>query len=164
MSQAYCELTGESSMPTTNAEMREFSKRPGKTDKDGKIVYFTEQSHKDKCDVNNIIKKYDQTGLLIHINQFEAKFGDMTGNDYKEMLDKVIQAKENFNELPNHIRKRFMNNPEELLRFMEDPNNREEAIKLGLVDKMMPENADGLGEHALDRQKEMEKAIAEKEK
>lgn len=134
----------------TTAKMREYCSRPGKTDESGKIVYFTEQHHKDTCDVNKIITKYDKTGLIIHANTMEARYGDMTGMDYKEAMDKVMEIRNDFNLMPSAIRKRFNNNPEEYLRFMENPSNREEAIKLGLVLPSTPENLDGLGEHVTD--------------
>lgn len=147
MSKEYCQKFGLESKATTTAEMREYCKRPGVYDADGKPQYYTEQHHKKECDVNNIIKKYDRTGLLSHVNKIEATYGDMTGLDYREMLDKVMDAKNKFNELPSNIRKRFRNKPEELLRFMEDPSNREEAIRIGLIHPETPPEEDGLGEH-----------------
>lgn len=131
----------------TDQEMRLHCQRPGKSDTDGKPIYYTEQNHKDECDVNKIIRKYDKTGLITHISKIEAKFGDMTGGDFKEAHDLVINAKRMFDELPSNIRNRFKNNPEELLTFMEDPENRDEAIELGLIDKAWTPETDGLGEH-----------------
>lgn len=147
MSKEYRETTGLNGERKVSEEMRLFCQRPGRKDEDGKPLYFTEQSHKDHCNVNHIINKYDKTGILTHMNTIEAKFGDMTGNDYKTMLDTVLEAKRNFKELPSNIRKRFDNNPEKLLAFMENPANRDEAIKLGLIDGRWSEATDGLGEH-----------------
>lgn len=140
----------------TTSKMREYCSRPGKKDENGKPVYFTEQHHKDTCDVNKIITKYDKTGLIIHANTMEAQYGDMTGMDYKEALDKVMEIRNDFNLMPSKIRKRFNNNPEEYLRFMENPANRDEAIKLGLVLPGTPENLDGLGEHVTEEMRTSE--------
>lgn len=152
MSKQYCidnNLTGQ---PTTSPEMRVFCQRPGNHDEDGNPIYFTEQSHKINCDVNAIIKKYDKTGLISHISRFEAQFGDLSGNDFKTMTDKIINANNQFNNLPSEIRNRFQNNPEELLRFMENPLNRDEAIDLGLINRKWTPDTDGLGEHVKEGQ------------
>jgi phage internal scaffolding protein len=133
--------------PKTTPDMRIFCQRPGRQDKDGNPIYFTEQAHKNQCDVNHIIQKYDKTGLINHISRIEAKFGDLTGDDYKTMADRVINAQNMFNDLPAEIRKRFENSPENLLRFMDDPNNRNEAIQLGLIHENWTPDSDGLGEH-----------------
>lgn len=128
-------------------EIRNFTRRPGRTDDDGNIVYTTEQAHKDMCNVNNIIRKYDKTGLISHVSRIEAKFGDMTGIDFKTMADTVAQTTSLFQNLPSNIRNRFENDPGKLLAFMEDPANRDEAISLGLIKESWPENLDGIGEH-----------------
>lgn len=133
--------------PTTSPEMRVLCQKPGKMDKDGNPVYFTEQVHKRECDVNEIIKKYDKTGLITHISKFEGHFGDMTGADFTTMQQQVTNAHSMFNELPAEIRKEFNNNPANLLSFMENPENREKAIELGLINPDWTEETDGLGEH-----------------
>lgn len=147
MSKDYCEKTGKNSSPTTPAELRVHCQRPGRQDEDGKPIYFTEQNHKKECDINNIIKKYDKTGLISHISRFEAKFGDLTGLDFKTMQDAVKGAQSSFNALPPDIRNRFENDPGKLLAFMEDPKNRQEGIELGIISAEMAENLDGFGEH-----------------
>lgn len=133
----------------TTDEMRVWCQRPGRI-VDGVIQYTTEQDHKKECDVNLIIKKYDRTGLISHVSKFEARYGDLRGVDYKAAMDLIAGANSSFSNLPAEIRKRFRNSPEELLRFMEDEGNREEAVKLGLIDKNWTEASDGLGEHVKD--------------
>jgi hypothetical protein len=136
----------------TKKQMRNWCKRPGKTNKDGTPMYTTEQHHKKECDINEIIRKYDKTGLIMHVSKFEAKFGDMTANDFKTMQDKITNAVNMFEDLPSHIRSRFDNHPAELLRFMEDPNNRQEAIELGIISGDWTAETDGLGEHVQEGQ------------
>lgn len=142
---------------TTTEAMRIYSQRPGRMDKDGNPVYFTEQSHKRITDVNYIIKQYDKTGLIINQQNIEAQYGDMSGDDYKTMLDTVLNAQKAFDELPSKIRKKFNNNPEDYLRFFEDPENRDEAIELGLVNPSSTFETDGLGEHVIDGKQVVEK-------
>lgn len=145
MSQAYAQALEKSK--NGKIDMRTFLKRPGKRNNDGTIQYFTEQAHKDACDITKIIKAHDRQGVFLHVNKMEARFGDLTGDDFKTMSDKVIKAKEMFGELPSSIRNEFRNSPEELLRFMEDENNRDKAIELGLIDPQSDPSQDGLGEH-----------------
>lgn len=144
------------------SDMRKWCQRPGKKGKDGKPIYFTEQHHKKECDVNLIIKKYDTQGVLSHVNTMEARFGDVTGADFRKAQDLFIQAKNSFESLPSEIKKRFQNDAGQFLEFMEDENNREEAIKLGLIRGDTPEDKDGLGEHVkpddYDKEKEEEAA------
>lgn len=128
-------------------DMRVWCQRPGRKDKSGNNIYTTEQAHKDICDVNKIIRKYDKDGVITHVSRFEGKFGDLTGSDFKEMQDKVLEAKRMFGELPSEIRNRFQNSPYLLLEFMEDQDNRKEAEELGLINVRWTEETDGLGEH-----------------
>jgi phage internal scaffolding protein len=150
MSKKYCEDNNINSGPTTSPDMREHCKRPGNMDENGNPIYFTEQHHKKECDINNIIKKYDKTGLISHINNIEGFFGDLSGDDFKTMQDQVIMASNMFDDLPSDIRNRFENEPYKLLEFMDDPNNRDEAIELGLIRESWPESLDGIGEHIKD--------------
>lgn len=127
--------------------MRQFCIRPGKVDEKGGIQYTTEQAHKRECDINEIIKKYDKTGLILHVSKIEAQFGDLTGRDFKTMNDKVANMKSQFELLPVEIKKEFEQSPAKLLEFMENPENRKRAIELGLIDAKWTEETDGLGEH-----------------
>ncbi len=140
--------------PVLKETMRAWCQRPGKRDSDGNIQYTTEQAHKNQCDVNRIIEKYDKRGIITHVSKFEAKFGDLTGLDFKSMQDQVANAKSMFSNLPGEIRALFENDPANLLTFMENPDNRDEAIKLGLIDPTWTPETDGLGEHVKDGENE----------
>ena len=127
--------------------MREWLKKAHpKKDSSGRILYLTEQHHKDRCDVNQIVRRYAKTGVLDHVTSIEASYGTMTGRDFKEMVDKVDEIRGKFQEFPSAIRNRFRNDPAELMQFFDDPKNRDEAIKLGLIRSDWIEAADGIGE------------------
>lgn len=95
----------------------------------------TKQSFKAECDINNIMAKFQRTGVLEFANKHQPAYGDVSGMDFQSAMDTVIQAQQMFDELPSSVRKRFHNNPAELLDFVGDEQNREEAIKLGLIEK-----------------------------
>lgn len=67
------------------------------------------------------------------------KFGDFTEAQelgFRGAMDRLKEATDAFNQLPATIRRRFGNDPGELMNFLADENNADEAIKLGLLKKM----------------------------
>jgi len=127
-------------------EMREFCRQKCKRDKDGKKIYLTEQANKNECDVNKIVKKYDKTGLISHISKISAVYGDVAVLDYKKAQDVLCDAKSKFEALPSEIRKKFGNTPHRFYDFIQNGQNRDEAIKLGLIPNDITPLTDGIGE------------------
>lgn len=96
----------------------------------------TKQSFKDQCDINNIMKKYIKTGTITHIRNSNGKYGDFTSAmDYHDAMNAVHEANEAFMGLSAAVRSRFDNDPGKLLDFVNDAKNKDEAIKLGLIEK-----------------------------
>lgn len=94
----------------------------------------TKQQFKDECDINRIMKRYQQTGVIDHVNRAEPRFGDLEAVDFQTAMNMVIDAEQRFMQLPAEVRDRFGNDPSRLLAFVGDERNREEAVRLGLVD------------------------------
>ena len=63
-----------------------------------------------------------------------ARFGTGEPMTYAEAFALVQDAKRQFDSLPPLVRDKFRNNPAQLFDFVQDPANREECIKLGLVE------------------------------
>lgn len=100
------------------------------------LVSMTKQAFKDECDINNIMRKYERTGTLDHVASSVPQYGEyMSPYSYQESLNAILFAQEQFSNLPAELRARFGNDPAELLAFMDDPDNLDEAVKLGLVQK-----------------------------
>jgi phage internal scaffolding protein len=96
---------------------------------------LAQQHFKDECDINNILRQFNITGLLPE-SPLSPRYGDFTGiGDYHTALNRVIAAQDEFEALPAQIRARFNNDPAELIEFLEDDKNRPEAEILGLVEK-----------------------------
>lgn len=94
----------------------------------------TQQHFKDECDINFIVDRWVKTGVLTHVSHAEAVVGDFDGpEDYQEAVERVFKAQESFQALPSEIRSRFANDPALLMRFVSDPENQAEAVKLGLA-------------------------------
>jgi phage internal scaffolding protein len=101
---------------------------------------LAQQQFKDECDINNILRQFNVTGLLPE-NPLSPRYGDFTGiMDYQSALNAVIAAEEGFMALPAEIRASFDNDPEQLINFLNDPANKDQAIKLGLIDGKLIEN------------------------
>lgn len=100
---------------------------------------LTQQQFKEDCDVNLIMEKYMKTGMMPQsvAPLLEGDFSNLPS--YAEALQTVIDAQDMFMEIPAKIRQRFDNNPQELMNFLADESNTEEAIKLGLKNpKVIP--------------------------
>lgn len=95
----------------------------------------TKQSFKDEANVNNIMAQYVRTGVMPAGNR-QPKYGDFsTGEDLRSVMDRVVAAELDFAALPSDIRTKFENSAVNLLDFLADPKNEEEAIALGLLPK-----------------------------
>ena len=102
----------------------------------------TKQSAKNECDINQILARYLRTGVVSPENMAkrQAVFGDVSETpDFHAAQNQVIAAKDAFMTLPAKIRSRFANDPGQLLDFCADPNNRDEAIELGIITKIEEE-------------------------
>lgn len=92
---------------------------------------MTEQQFKHETDINNIVK-----GAISNLPPRNSMpvFADFPDpNAYVESMNMIADAHSLFETMPSDIREKFKNSPEEMLRFMADENNKDEAIKLGLV-------------------------------
>ena len=98
-------------------------------------VEFAQES-----DINFLLSRYKNTGSLYTADQLmkakrRPQFGDFTGiSDYQDSLDKMREALQLFGDLPLALRQRFSDDPVQLLEFLQDRNNFDDAVKLGLVD------------------------------
>lgn len=95
---------------------------------------LTQQQYAEECDINFIMRNYTQQGLIPQGTTKTAVYGDFSDvTDYFEALRIIHQAEDQFNELPAQVRARFQNDPAELLAFIENRDNLEEARKLGML-------------------------------
>lgn len=104
---------------------------------------MTQQQFKDECDINNIMAKYEATGLVrVRETYMRGEYADLSNApDYQTALNIVIRAQDSFDALPASLRKRFSNDPEEFLAFVHDPKNEPEMRTLGLLKPKEPETA-----------------------
>ncbi|WNK14683.1 MAG: internal scaffolding protein [Microvirus sp.] len=103
------------------------------------------QNHIAECDINNIMKQYSKTGQITHMSAKAAQgaYADLPDDlDFQVSMNIVAEGRTAFATLPAKVRDRFGNDPAQFLAFMADPDNQDEAIKMGLA-KRRPEAATG---------------------
>jgi len=116
---------------------------------------LTVQAPKKESDINNIAMKYLSGLRPANPNGRQAIFGDVTAKDFMEMQNFIIDAGHAFMSLPSRVRGRFSNDPYQMLRFLEDPANKDEAVRLGIA-TLAPEE-----QQQVDLAQEAEKADRE---
>lgn len=95
---------------------------------------LTIQSEKDACDLNKIMERFNRTGVMTNIRTKPLQFGGFQSqDDYHQTMIRIQEAEDAFMELPAQTRARFDNDLGKLVDFMGNPENRAEAIKLGLM-------------------------------
>lgn len=97
------------------------------------VSEWTDQSFAAECDINTIMAKYQSTGELPVLNQAEAQWLDVTGMDFQEHMNFILEAEDMFAQLPSSIRDRFGNDPAAFLDFTSDPENKTELARMGLL-------------------------------
>lgn len=98
----------------------------------------TDQTQKEQCDVKNIMKKYGNK-LSNVIPPSKGIYADISElPTYQQSLHIIRDAQNSFMSLPSHVRKKFDNDPGQMMSFLADSKNDEEARKLGLKNPLQP--------------------------
>lgn len=98
-------------------------------------VSRTKQSFAEDADINTIVKRFNLTGQLPDdarapvYQDFEGVF------DFQSAMNAVINAEQAFMAFPAEVRREFDNDPQKMLEFVANKENRARAIELGLVPK-----------------------------
>lgn len=87
----------------------------------------------EETDIRSIWKRFKKTGYFPPADPVKAIFTEVPAVTLEEHLNRVVDIQNAFQQLPAKVRDRFMNNPVQLARFLEKPENHPEAVKLGLM-------------------------------
>lgn len=101
-----------------------------------RLPSMTRQSEMAACDINNIIKDFQLTGQVQHINRQaqSGMYADLTTMpDFQEALHIVQRAEEAFASLPAKVRSELGNDPAQFLAYIADPANKERLYEWGLA-------------------------------
>jgi phage internal scaffolding protein len=95
---------------------------------------LAQQHMKDECDINVIVERFGVTGLVPQ-SPVSPTYGDFSGvTDYHSALNQINATMDDFMALPAQLRVKFDHDPVKLLEFLQNDQNRQEAIQLGLID------------------------------
>ena len=111
----------------------------------------TQQHFRDAADINNIVSKFMKSGVLGDPTRRSSRapmWGDFSNVDFQSSMEMVASVKNGFELLSSEIRSKFDNNPSNLLEFLSDPENRDEAVKLGLLPPLPPKVVEDVPEAA----------------
>ena len=105
---------------------------------------LTQQHFAEEVDINNLIGRYVQSGVLPEKQgAFYADFS--SGLDYRETLEVLKSAREEFDALPAVTRAHFNNDPGALIDFVSDPNNHSRFAEFGLTEASTSSSLDVTG-------------------
>lgn len=101
---------------------------------------LTQQHFKDECDLNNILRHYNATG--VPPPNVQPIYADMTRlpTTLSDAFEFSARVDEWFNTLPSKLRETFGNDPRNALRLIND--NPQAAIAAGLLPT--PRSSDGV--------------------
>jgi phage internal scaffolding protein len=94
---------------------------------------LTQQQFKEESDINTIVDRFMKSGVMPTPTNM-PQYVDYEGVfDFQTAMNAVRAADENFMRMDAKIRARFNNSPQEFLEFFANPENTDEAIRLGLA-------------------------------
>jgi len=102
----------------------------------------TQQHFKDECDVNLIMKRFTETGLVTHLAKGQGEFGFASALTFSDAMFIVSKAEQEFSALPSQVRAHFDNDPALFLDAAQDDTRRSEFVELGLLEPLPAEPAE----------------------
>ena len=88
----------------------------------------TVQSDRDSTDIKRLVNTAPP------FDPSQMTFADVTDiPDFRATQDRLADVYSRFAELPSEIREKFENEPANLVEFVQDPDNIDDAVELGLL-------------------------------
>ncbi len=99
--------------------------RPKKDYSDGR----TQQCHKDECDIEKIMSRFQRTGTISHVNKYQGVYADYSEYDFAEQTRRLNAGIEVFDALPGEVRREFNQDPQAFFNFVNDPANKDDLLE-----------------------------------
>lgn len=94
----------------------------------------TRQEFAAECDINTILKRFEKTGAVSHINPRRPQYLDLPGDiDFQVAMNVMADAERAFMSLPARVRSEFENDPQKFVLFAQNPENLPKLRELGLA-------------------------------
>lgn len=106
---------------------------------------LTEQHTAHLTDINWLMEKYKPDELAQYLIARTQHRQEIVGHDFsrepslQDGMNVVYQARKNFDELPEDLKKQFSNHVE-FLKFIDNPANAEKMVKMGLLTRKQVED------------------------
>lgn len=106
-----------------------------------KDVSLTIQADKDDADINTLVKRFGLSGELPTNVRIPLQSDFMEVMTFKDAQNALIEAELAFMEMPADVRERFNHDAGKFVEFASNPDNKDEARKLGLLipEEVVPE-------------------------
>lgn len=72
----------------------------------------TKQDEAAACDINNIMARYQRTGVIDHLTRYAPVYGELTKVPYEAAFESVQLIDDAFLTLPAVVREKYGNNPQ----------------------------------------------------
>lgn len=109
---------------------------------------MTKQSFRDEVDINSLVARYRQTGIMPHTRTRTPLYGDFSmAQDLQATLDTVRTTNESFMALPAAVREAANNSPVQLLEMLATDEGISQLEAQGLIlsddpDDLLPPDPD----------------------
>ncbi len=98
---------------------------------------LTQQSDAEQADIQKILKRYREVGIVEHLNLTEASFADVTElTDYAEVMRTAKLAEVEFMKLPSKVREIFNHDVADWLDTANDPEKRASLLAEGDIESL----------------------------
>lgn len=96
---------------------------------------MTVQSEAAACDINQILRRFQNTGQIDHLNSFEGRYDDFVDfpESYQQAMNIVLDAQQSFADLPSNVRDAYANDPYQFFKAVHDPSQQDRLIQLGVL-------------------------------
>ncbi len=95
----------------------------------------TIQSHAAQGNIQEILKRYKQVGIVENLNQAQAQFLDVTAfDDFADVMRQAGEAQQKFMELPSKVREIFNHDVAEWLDTAHDDDKRAALVAAGWIE------------------------------
>lgn len=84
-------------------------------------------------DLNKIVERAKANMAPLPSGARQPMWGYFSEPDFMAAQNLMVEVNVNFSQLPSKVRDMFQNQPQLLMRFVQDPNNEAQAIELGLI-------------------------------
>lgn len=95
---------------------------------------MTKQSHKEECDIHRILRQYQRTGIITHVQSARPQYTDLPDvSDYQTAVNILMEANDTFAALPSAVRDYFQNDPARFLSAFQDDKQADKLREFGLL-------------------------------